>query len=97
MMNGSMRLNPGQMRGSIGTPRFPSPRPSPQGRGRIVVSGSTSPKRSDFSRDGVRNSLSQRERAGVKGNHAHDAPSLRHVAGIVEQGKTSGAGDGSLR
>ena len=49
---------------------FPSPRPSPSGRGRIAgsVSGNLAPQ--EYSADGVRGSLSPRERAGVRGNRA---------------------------
>ena len=44
-----------------------SRRLSPLGRGRIVASGSTGPRRSVLSSDGRRDSLSRGERAGVRG------------------------------
>src|ERR1051325_7554603 len=46
---------------------FPSPRPSPQGRGSIVLRFSAQPKLLFFPRVGLRVSLSPRERAGVRG------------------------------
>src|SRR5438046_10268046 len=57
-------------------PPFPSPRPSPQRRGRIVLqsppagrrAGSANPQRLFVPRGGLRLSLSPRERAGVRGN-----------------------------
>jgi len=46
---------------------FPSPQPSPKGRGRILGSASAYPTRSKSSLDGARRSLSLWERAGVRG------------------------------
>ena len=44
----------------------PSPRPSPAGRGGIAVSSSANPGGQDLSKDGGTDSLSQRERVGVR-------------------------------
>ena len=46
----------------------PSPRPSPQWRGRIVSQSFDESKRLVCSEVWMRGSLSQRERAGVRGN-----------------------------
>jgi len=45
----------------------PSPQPSPQGRGRIISNPSAESKRSGLSRDWMPDTLSPRERAGVRG------------------------------
>ncbi len=47
---------------------FPSPRPSPNGRGRIVRRALGNPERLDSSQRGMRCSLSLRERVRVRGN-----------------------------
>ena len=54
----------------LGTLCSPSPRPSPQGRGRIAGCRSQRPERPDLSNHGVRDSLSPGERAGARGNQA---------------------------
>src|ERR1039458_4790738 len=48
--------------------RSPSPRPSPQGRGRIIGRASAHLARLVFGKDGMRASLSLGERGGVRGN-----------------------------
>jgi hypothetical protein len=58
----------------IWTLRSPSPRPSPQGRGRMVDSVLANLVRQVCSRDGVRGSLSLGERAGVRGNGPSGLP-----------------------
>lgn len=55
----------------------PSPQPSPLGRGRILGSALTNLARWIYARDGMRGSLSPRERAGVRGNNASDYLRLR--------------------
>ncbi len=54
----------------VGMRPFPSPRPSPQGRGRIVHQHTNRPTRSVGARDWMRGPLSPGERAGVRGNSA---------------------------
>ena len=54
--------------------KFPSPRPSPEGRGGIAVSASATPACLNISRDCRRFSLSLRERAGVRGIRAANVP-----------------------
>jgi len=53
--------------------RSPSPRPSPSGRGRMVRLSLAKPRLLDFSKTGVRDSLSPMERAGVRGDETHEA------------------------
>jgi len=50
---------------------FPSPRPSPHGRGRIAFQSSANPRLLFISRAGLRVSLSLGERAGVRGKGVH--------------------------
>ena len=61
-------------RGGLRVFRSPSPLPSPQGRGRMADSASTNLARREWSKDGVRVSLSPGERAGVRGNGSPDIP-----------------------
>jgi len=56
---------------------FPSPQPSPLGRGRIVLQSSANPKSLFVSRAGLRVSLSPRERAGVRGKQPSKDESRR--------------------
>ena len=49
----------------------PSPRPSPSGRGGNDSSAPSALKRLDSAERGITSSLSQRERAGVRGRRAH--------------------------
>src|SRR5437870_3574106 len=62
----------------------PSPRPSPSGRGRAAFSHSNDQSAADGSTSGRGDTLSLRERAGVRGNRAGEwlwLPSVqRHVA-----------------
>jgi hypothetical protein len=51
----------------------PSPRPSPSGRGRNVSSASNNPKHSDSTNRAGTDSLSPRERAGVRGNNVSES------------------------
>src|SRR5437867_9446844 len=56
--------------------RFPSPRPSPSGRGRIAGRLLDSRGACHRGKTGRRRSLSPRERAGARGNSAHEYPSV---------------------
>src|SRR5712672_2014425 len=57
--------------------RNPSPRPSPQGRGRIVASPSANRRLLEDPSVVRRDSLSPGERAGVRGNGPRDQKRLR--------------------
>src|SRR6185369_17581540 len=58
------------------TPPFPSPRPSPQRRGRIAPQSSSNPQLLFVPRAELRVSLSPRERAGMRGNEASASTKL---------------------
>jgi len=60
----------------------PSPQPSPSGRGGNVGSTSNDPKPPDSAERGLPDSLSPRERAGVRGNGTSDSPSVSPPLGL---------------
>ena len=60
----------------------PSPRPSPEGRGRTADSLAALVRRLDLTKVGVRGSLPLGERAGVRGNAISDSPPRRNRSGV---------------
>ena len=70
----------------------PSPQPSPLGRGSILASQLANPTRLRFSRARLRDSLSPRERAGVRGKVTSAAPRLPYRDARMKQLRTFALG-----
>src|SRR5262249_10978589 len=72
--------------GRLGASCSPSPRPSPLGRGRTRFSGECNlPATGEHVQRRIRNPLSPRERAGVRGNKTPYHPHVRGLSQLVSR------------